>query len=122
LVLATENRRTSAGGWTVAAAEFSPLQRTLTVFAYCAPGKVPPERSATAFLAGTSRSTVAVDPPPCPRRLQPGSGGFLTPVASQVVGVPFFLTSAPSGAGWHALAIQSGTGTGANVTAYAYCL
>lgn len=121
-VLVTENRRTSAGGWTVAAAQFSPLQRTLAAFAYCAPGKAPKERSATAFLAGTSRSTVAVDSPPCPPRLQPGSGGFLTAVASPDVGAPFFLTSAPSGAGWHALAIQSGMGTGANVTAYGYCL
>ena len=117
-----ESRRTSAKGWTISAVYFSPLSRTLTAFAYCASGKPPKERSATAFLAGNPLSTAALDSPPCQPRRRLVSGGFLSTVPSPTGGWGTFHASAPSGASWHSLAAQSGSGSGGTVTADGYCL
>lgn len=122
VILVSENRRSSSRSWTVSASQFSPTQRTLTVFAYCAPGKAPKERSSTAFLAGNTLSTAGSDTPPCPRALRPVSGGFLTAVPSTTSSVGLFVSSVPTGASWHSLAIQTADATGADATTFGYCL
>ncbi len=122
VILISENRRTSARSWTATAAQFSPTQRTLIVFAYCASGKVPKARSATVFLPGNTFATAAADTPPCPRRTRLASGGLLTAVPSMTGSVGLFISSSPTGSSWHSLAIQSTSGTGAEVTTSGYCI
>jgi len=118
----TESRRTAARRWTVTAGQFSPTTRTLTVSAYCARMKKPRVRSSSAFLAGAARSTAALDTPRCPRRRPLAAAGFYTTVASLSGSAAEFIASTPSGRRGHLLALQGVMGSGASVTAHAYCL
>ena len=77
------------------------------------------DRLPRGHLALNRRGGLAAVPAPAAA----GSGRFLTAVGLLRTSAPrSSLTSAPSGAGWHELAIQSGMGTGANVTTYGYRL
>ena len=126
LPLFWQSRREGNAAWRVSAANVSMGARTITAYAYCAPGVVASETISTAQIEGTGPAspvkTATTTTPACPARTSPSGGGFDNPpiVLGATGPIPLMLESAPSGASWRAAAANL-SATAGSITAKGYC-